>query len=127
MGTVNTLSVPIQYTFYPPLSSPLPFSSPPLPPPLPPTGTVKIYRNLKDTKYSSQVHNLRKPGFLVLADFFPWFFKSKQLLGFLGKKTKGEAENQRNARLCIAESRNPGFLNNKTSVHTPSVLCAQRE
>ena len=39
MGTVNTLSVPIQYTFYPPLSSPLPFSSPPLPPPLPPTGT----------------------------------------------------------------------------------------
>ncbi len=34
MGTVNTLSVPIQYTFYPPLSSPLPF-----PPPLPPTGT----------------------------------------------------------------------------------------
>jgi hypothetical protein len=32
MGTVNTLSVPIQYTFYPPLSSPLP-------PPLPPTST----------------------------------------------------------------------------------------
>jgi hypothetical protein len=28
--------------------------------------------------------NLRKPSFLVLADFFPWFFKSKQLLGFLG-------------------------------------------
>ncbi len=27
---------------------------------------------------------LRKPSFLVLADFFPWFFKSKQLLGFLG-------------------------------------------
>jgi hypothetical protein len=26
---------------------------------------------------------LRKPSFLVLADFFPWFFKSKQLLGFL--------------------------------------------
>jgi hypothetical protein len=25
----------------------------------------------------------RKPSFLVLADFFPWFFKSKQLLGFL--------------------------------------------
>jgi hypothetical protein len=23
-------------------------------------------------------------SFLVLADFFPWFFKSKQLLGFLG-------------------------------------------
>ena len=39
VGTVNTLSVPIQYTFYPPLSSPLPFSSPPLPPPLPLTGT----------------------------------------------------------------------------------------
>jgi len=38
-GTVNTLTVPIQYTFYPPLSSPLPFSSPPLPPPLPLTGT----------------------------------------------------------------------------------------
>jgi hypothetical protein len=32
MGTVNTLSVPIQYTFYPPLSSPLHFSSPPLSP-----------------------------------------------------------------------------------------------
>jgi hypothetical protein len=27
---------------------------------------------------------LRKPNFLVLADFFPWFFKTKQLLGFLG-------------------------------------------
>jgi hypothetical protein len=27
---------------------------------------------------------LRKPSFLVLVDFFPWFFKSKQLLGFLG-------------------------------------------
>jgi hypothetical protein len=27
---------------------------------------------------------LRKPSVLVLADFFPWFFKSKQLLGFLG-------------------------------------------
>jgi hypothetical protein len=27
---------------------------------------------------------LRKPSFLVLADFFPWFFKSKQLLGSLG-------------------------------------------
>ena len=40
MDTVNTLSVPIQYTFYPPLSSPLPFSSPPYPPPLPPTGTM---------------------------------------------------------------------------------------
>jgi hypothetical protein len=26
----------------------------------------------------------RKPSVLVLADFFPWFFKSKQLLGFLG-------------------------------------------
>ena len=33
MGTVNTLSVPIQYTFYPPLSSPLPFSSPSSPNP----------------------------------------------------------------------------------------------
>jgi hypothetical protein len=27
---------------------------------------------------------LRKPSFLVLADFFPWFLKSKQLLGCLG-------------------------------------------
>ncbi len=26
----------------------------------------------------------RKPSILVLADFFPWFLKSKQLLGFLG-------------------------------------------
>ncbi len=26
----------------------------------------------------------RKPSVLVLADFFPWFLKSKQLLGFLG-------------------------------------------
>ncbi len=26
---------------------------------------------------------LRKPSVLVLADFFPWFSKSKQLLGFL--------------------------------------------
>jgi hypothetical protein len=26
---------------------------------------------------------LRKPSFLVLADFFLWFFKSKQLHGFL--------------------------------------------
>jgi hypothetical protein len=32
LGTVNTLTVPIQYTFYPTLSSP---------PLLPPTGTVK--------------------------------------------------------------------------------------
>ncbi len=62
---------------------------------------------------------LRKPSLLVLADFFPWFFKSEQLLGFLGKKTKGEAENQRNAQLYMAESRNPGFLYNKTSVHNP--------
>jgi hypothetical protein len=37
-GTVNTLSVPLQYAFYPPLSSP-PFSSHPLPPPLPPTSS----------------------------------------------------------------------------------------
>jgi hypothetical protein len=27
---------------------------------------------------------LRKPSFLVLEDFFPWFLKSKQLLGFFG-------------------------------------------
>jgi hypothetical protein len=27
---------------------------------------------------------LRKPSFFVLANFFPGFFKSKQLLGFLG-------------------------------------------
>jgi hypothetical protein len=27
---------------------------------------------------------LRKPSFHVLADFFPWFLKSKQLLGFIG-------------------------------------------
>jgi hypothetical protein len=27
------------------------------------------------------------PSFLVLADFFPWFFKSKELLGFLGVVT----------------------------------------
>ncbi len=27
---------------------------------------------------------LRKPRFLILADFFPWFFKSKQLHGFFG-------------------------------------------
>ncbi len=26
----------------------------------------------------------RKASVLVLADFFPWFLKSKQLLGFLG-------------------------------------------
>ncbi len=39
MDTLNTLTVPIQYTFYPPLSSPLPFYSPPLPPPLPLAGT----------------------------------------------------------------------------------------
>ncbi len=57
MGTVNTLSVPIQYTFYPPLSSPLPFSSPPSPPSSPTHRyIVKIYRNLKGTKYSWQVH-----------------------------------------------------------------------
>jgi hypothetical protein len=36
------------------------------------------------------------------------------------KKTKGATENQRNARLCIAGSRKPGFLNNKSSEHTPS-------
>jgi hypothetical protein len=35
-------------------------------------------------------------------------------------KTKGAAENQRNARLCITESRKPGFLDYKSSVHTPS-------
>jgi hypothetical protein len=52
MDTVNTLSVPIQYTFYPPLSSPLPFSSPSSPTH---RYKVKIYRNLKGTKYSSQV------------------------------------------------------------------------
>jgi hypothetical protein len=28
--------------------------------------------------------SLGKPSFLVLADFFPWFLKSKQQLGFLG-------------------------------------------
>jgi hypothetical protein len=27
---------------------------------------------------------LRKPRFLVFADFFPWFLKPKQQLGFLG-------------------------------------------
>jgi hypothetical protein len=53
MDTVNTLSVPIQYTFYPPLSSPLPFSSPSSPTH---RYKVKIYINLKGTKYSSQVH-----------------------------------------------------------------------
>ncbi len=36
------------------------------------------------------------------------------------KKTKGAAENQRNAPLCKAESRKPGFLDNKSSVHAPS-------
>jgi hypothetical protein len=57
MGTVNTLSVSIQYsTFYPPLSSPLPFNSP-LPSPTH-RYIVKIYRNLKGTKYSSQVHKI---------------------------------------------------------------------
>jgi hypothetical protein len=57
MGTVNTLCVPIQYTLYPPLSIPLLFSSPPSPPSSPTHRyKVKIYRNLKGTKYSSQVH-----------------------------------------------------------------------
>jgi hypothetical protein len=61
MGTVYTLSVPIQYTFNPPLSSPLPFSSPPSPPSSPTHRyIVKIYRNLKGTKYSSQVHKKRQ-------------------------------------------------------------------
>jgi hypothetical protein len=55
MDTVNTLSVPIQYTFYPPLSSPLPFSSPSSPTH---RYKVKIYRNLKGTKYSSQVQKI---------------------------------------------------------------------
>ncbi len=36
------------------------------------------------------------------------------------KKTTGAAENQRNAGLCIAESRKPGFLDKNSSVHTPS-------
>ncbi len=35
------------------------------------------------------------------------------------KKTKEEAENQRNVWLGIAESRKPGFLNKKLPVHTP--------
>jgi hypothetical protein len=59
MDTVNTLSVPIQYTFYPPLSSPLPFSSPSSPTH---RYKVKIYRNLKGTKYSSQVQNIVQGG-----------------------------------------------------------------
>jgi hypothetical protein len=48
MDTVNTLSVPIQY-------SPLPFSSPSSPTH---RYKVKIYRNMKGTKYSSQVHKI---------------------------------------------------------------------
>jgi hypothetical protein len=36
------------------------------------------------------------------------------------KKTKGAADNQQNALLCKAESREPGFLDNKSSVHAPS-------
>jgi len=32
------------------------------------------------------------------------------------------ADNQRNAWLCIAESKKPGFLDNKSSVHAPSAL-----
>jgi hypothetical protein len=36
------------------------------------------------------------------------------------KKTKGATDNQQNARLCKAESRKPGFLDNKSSVHAPS-------
>ncbi len=36
------------------------------------------------------------------------------------KKSKEEAENQRTAWLCIAESRKPGFLDKNSSVHTPS-------
>ncbi len=42
------------------------------------------------------------------------------------KKTGGAAENQRNAWLCIAESRKPGFLDKNSSVHTPSGLPADR-
>jgi hypothetical protein len=44
MDTVNTLTVPIQYTFYPPLSSPLPFSSPPSPPSSP-THRYKLQKS----------------------------------------------------------------------------------
>ena len=36
------------------------------------------------------------------------------------KKPKGAAENQRNAWLCIAGIRKPGFLDKNSSVHTPS-------
>ncbi len=36
------------------------------------------------------------------------------------KKTKGAAENQRNTPLYTAESRKPGFLDNKSSAHAPS-------
>jgi hypothetical protein len=36
------------------------------------------------------------------------------------KKTKEEAENQRNAWLCRAESIKPAFLDKNSSVHTPS-------
>ncbi len=50
MDTVNTLTVSIQFTFYPSLSSPLPFSSPPSPLSSPTHRyKVKIYRNLKGT------------------------------------------------------------------------------
>ncbi len=44
-------------SYYPPLSSPLPFSSPSSPTH---RYKVKIYRNLKSTKYSSQVHKKLK-------------------------------------------------------------------
>jgi hypothetical protein len=50
---------------------------------------------------------LRKPSFLVLADFFPWFLKSKQQLSFLGVVYLMKQEG-----VCTDEflSRKPGFL-----------------
>ncbi len=83
IGTVNTLSVPIQYTLSPPLSCPLPFSNPPSPPSSPTHRyKVKIYRNLKGTKYSSQVH---KNDYIFLSAAYWKSWREEKLNQYHGK------------------------------------------
>jgi hypothetical protein len=75
---------------------------------------------------------LRKPSFLVLVDFFHWFFKSKQLLGFLGVIYMLKQGPNRNItfylnfiKLNIANSNMSvrySFCKQTNKVHPPSTL-----
>ncbi len=70
--------------------------------------------------FCKQTNKVRSPSSPNITQKIPQISFSCKGRKPRSKKTKGATENQQNAWLCIAESRKSGFLDEKSSMHTPS-------